>query len=531
MVRDGRPGYILIMRLLLPTLLLLLTSPVPAQQFDYLVLNCRIVDGAGNPWFRADLGIRGGRIVEIGRLAGRGSVRTLDAEDRILAPGFIDVHTHVESGIERNPRADNFLLDGVTTLVTGNCGGSRVDLKTWFAQMEGRGLGINLSSLVGHNAVRRDVMGSADRQPTPAEMEAMKGLVEEAMKAGAMGFSTGLLYVPGTYATTEEVVTLAKVAADFGGVYASHIRNQGPRLGESILEAAEVGRRNRMPVQISHLKVKGKRRWGTIGETLQLIQRLRDEGLEITVDAYPYPRASTNLGVCLPNWALADGPEGVRKRLHDPETRQRIIAGMRELLDEQGFADYSFATVAGFRDPTLEGKTISEINRLRGRQATLDDEIETVLEIMEEGGASMIYHYMSQADVDTIFRFPAAAVASDGGVRVPGRGKPHPRSYGTNARVFADYVRDRGVMSLEEAVRRMTSLPAQVFGLGDRGLVRLGAVADLVLFDPQQAQDHATFEEPHQFSTGFDYVWVNGKLAVEAGRLTDTLSGAVIRRQ
>ena len=513
-----------------------LSLPAGAQPFEFLVLNARIVDGTGNPWFRADVGISQGRIVSIGRLAGSEARQTVDARERLLTPGFIDVHTHIESrgrfGVENNPRADNFLLDGVTTVVTGNCGGSMIDLGSWFTTLEGLGLGINVASLIGHNTVREEVMGLADRAATPQDMEQMRSLVDKAMRAGAVGFSTGLLYIPGTYGDTEEVVDLAQVAAGYGGVYASHIRNQGPRLKESILEAAEIGKRNAMPVQISHLKVKGKNRWGSIGETLEMIQGLRRQGLEITVDAYPYPRASSNLGIYLPRWALADGQAAIEARLRDPETRNRIIEGMKELLAVQGFGDYSFGTVAGYpADPNLEGKNISEINLLRGRQANLAEERETVLEMIAAGGASMVYHYMSQPDVDTIYRYPSTAVASDGGVREPGRGKPHPRSYGTNARVFAEYVRNRRVLSLEEAVRRMTSLPAQIFGLKNRGQVREGMQADLVLFDPAKVQDRATFPEPHQYSEGFDHVWVNGTLVVANGQLTDQRSGQIVRRQ
>ena len=508
----------------------------PDGPFQYLVLDARVLDGTGNSWYRADVGIRDGRIAAIGSLAGMEAEQTLDAAGRLLTPGFVDVHTHVESegrfGIDDNARADNFLLDGVTTVVTGNCGTSMIDLDSWFGKLEELGLGINVSSLIGHNSVRREVMGLADRAADENDMQEMRSLVDQAMEAGAVGFSTGLLYIPGTYGDTEEVVGLAEVAARYGGVYASHIRNQGPQLQESILEAAEIGRRNNMPVQISHLKVKGKNRWGTIGETLDLIQGLRDEDLEITVDAYPYPRASSNLGIYLPSWALADGQEAIEERLNDPETREKIIQGMIELLEVQGFSDYSFATVASYAaDPSLEGKTISEINLMRDRQATLVDERETILEMIAAGGASMVYHYMSQDDVDTIYRYSSAAVASDGGVRKPGLGKPHPRSYGTNARVFADYVRGRPVLTMEEAVRRMTSLPAQVFGFKDRGLIREGAQADLVLFDPAKVQDRATFPEPHQYSEGFDYVWVNGGLAVEEGELTDQRSGRIVRRQ
>lgn len=528
------------MRSLLVLAMSLLGASVPvaaAEVYDVLIRDARVVDGTGNPWFRADVGIRDGHIAFVGTDPDASASHVVDARGRVVAPGFIDVHTHVEarsgsrrSGLEGNPRADNFLLDGVTTIITGNCGGSEIAVGPWFAKLQSLGLGINVATFIGHNSIRREVMGLANRQARPEELEHMQSLVDVAMKEGAIGFSTGLLYVPGTYASTEEVVELARAAARHGGVYASHIREQGAKLHESIEEAVTVGREAGMPVQISHFKIKGKKRWGEIGDALALVHRYREEGVDVVIDAYPYERASTGLSVNLPAWALADGDEAVRKRLADPETRARILKEMREILDGLGFEDYSFGTVARFTpDPSLEGKTLSEINLGRGREATVEDEMETILEMMAEGGASMVYHYMSVEDVETIYRDPMTAVASDGGVQQPGVGKPHPRSYGTNARVLAEFVRERGTLTLEDAVRRMTSLPARTFKLKDRGLLREGFAADLVLFDPDRVTDRATFPEPHQFSEGFDAVLVNGVVAVENGELTDRRGGQIVR--
>lgn len=374
-------------------------------------------------------------------------------------------------------------------------------------------------------------MGEANRKPTREELERMKALVDRAMRDGAVGFSTGLLYVPGTYAETAEVVALAEIAARYGGVYASHIREQGARLLDSIDEAVTVGREAGMPVQISHLKVKGRTRWGTIGRALELVDAHRRDGVDVVVDVYPYDRASTGLSVTMPVWALADGHAAIVGRIQDPATRERIEREMRAMLDDGGYPDYGYATVATYApEPELTGKTISEINVLRGREPTVENEIRTILEMMIESNASMIYHFMSMEDVDAILRYPHATVASDGGVREPGVGKPHPRSYGTNARVLADLVREREVLTLEEAVRRMTSLPARTFSFHDRGLVRPGFVADLVLFDPELVQDEATFEDPHQRSSGFDVVIVNGELTILEGELTESRAGEVLRR-
>ena len=376
-----------------------------------------------------------------------------------------------------------------------------------------------------------------EQMATDAEMEEMKALIEKAMLDGAVGFSTGLLYVPGTYAETSEVIELSRVAAAHGGVYTTHIREQGAKLHESLIEAITIGVEADMPVQISHLKVKGPSRWGTIGSAIDLIESYREQGVDIVVDAYPYARASTNLGVNLPRWAVAGSAAEIADRIEDPDTNEQIVTGMKDMLEDGDYPDYSFATVARFLpNESYNGMNISEINRLREGAPNIDGEITTILDMMVEGGqggvsqsASMVYHYMSDDDVDTIYRYPNAAIASDGGVIERGVGLPHPRSYGTNARVFAGYVRERNVMTLEDAVRRMTSLPARAFSFHDRGIVRPGFVADLVLFEPDKVQDKATFEDPHQFSEGFDYVIVNGEIAVADGEPTDVRAGKFVR--
>ncbi len=508
-----------------------LVSAQPAD-FEILIRNARVVDGTGNPWFLADVGVKDGRIAAVGDLRGRSAGQTVDAARRVLAPGFIDVHTHVESGVEKVPRGDNYLLDGVTTIVTGNCGGSEFPLGPWFDKLDARGLGLNLASLVGHNTVRRAVMGSENRFATPAELERMQALVEQGMKDGAVGFSTGLIYIPGTYSNTAEVVALAKAAARYGGVYASHMRDEGAKVLEAIAEAATVGRDAGMRVQLSHFKIDNRRLWGSSTKSLALVEQFRREGVDVVVDQYPYERSSTNLGITLPSWALAGGRDALAERLRDPATRRKIAAEMAAQLKRLGHKDYSYATVAGHDPkPAFEGKTISEINRLMGRKKGVKHEIETIFDLTLAGGAQMVYHSMGNEDVDRIMRYPNTAVASDGGIREFRAGMPHPRSYGTNARVLAEYVRNRGVLTLEDAVRRMTSLPARTFGFRDRGQVREGFAADLLLFDPAKVQDKATFQAPHQYSEGFDLILVNGKVAVADGKLTDTLAGRVLRRQ
>ncbi|MCP5120152.1 MAG: D-aminoacylase, partial [bacterium] len=485
-----------------------------------------------NPWFAADVAVADGKIAAVGNLINADAERVIDARERYLAPGFIDVHTHSERTIAKVPLGDNFVFDGVTTVVTGNCGGSKTDLAAWFTELEEIGLGINFASLVGHNSVRAVVVGRDDRPATPEELERMQQLVADQMKAGAVGFSTGLIYTPGTYAPTEEIVALAKAAGRRGGVYATHMRDEGTEIIEAIQEAITVGREADLPVQVSHFKISSKHLWGGSGKTIALIEKARDEGIDIVVDQYPYDRSSTSLNITLPTWALSGGSKALRERLQDAETRARIATGMEEELRRKGQDDYSYAMVAAFeKDRSLEGKTISEINELRGRPKTLANEILTIMEILNQGGAGMVYHSMSNEDVERIMRYPHTTVASDGGTRVFGDGKPHPRSYGTNARVLARFVRDRGVLRIEDAIRRMTSLPARTFSFRDRGQIREGMAADLVLFDHDLVEDKATFQQPHQFSDGFDLVLVNGQSVVEDGKLTGRRAGVILRHE
>ena len=501
-----------------------------AADYDVLIRNARVVDGSGSPAVRADVAVKDGRIAAIGQLRDATAVRVIDARERVVAPGFIDVHTHVEGNLDRNPRADNFLLDGVTTVITGNCGGSELNLAAWFEKLTRLGLGINVGSLVGHNSVRSEVMGEANRQATPDEIRKMQALIDRAMRDGAMGFSTGLEYIPGTYANTAEVVALAKAAAAHGGVYTSHMRDEGIHEIAAITEAVNVGKEAGMRVEISHLKIDRRRVWGASSQSLALIEKFRSEGVDVVADQYPYDRAATNLGIRLPSWALAEGK--IKERLADPATRNKIAAEMKANLAEMGEPDYGFATVARFGPtPSYEGKTIPEIAAMKGRPAGVDGQIETIFDLMNAGGASMIYKLMGDEDIDRIMRWPNTAIASDGGVTQFGAGNPHPRSYGTNARVLAEYVRGRGVLTLEDAVRRMTSLPARTFSLQDRGVVKAGMAADLVVFDPSRVADKATFARPHQYSEGFDFVLVNGKIAVDEGKLTAARGGVPLRHK
>ena len=504
-------------------------DPPRTAMVDILIRNGRVVDGTGNGWFNADIAIRDGKIAAIGKLDQYKAHRTIDAAQQIVAPGFIDVHTHIEFDLFTHPTADNFLHDGVTSVVTGNCGGSSDRLKDFFARIEQDRVSINVASLIGHNTIRRQVLGLANRVASPEDQARMESMVSEAMQEGAVGLSTGLLYLPGVYSSTEEVIGLARAAAAHGGVYASHIRNETNKVMEAINEALDIGRAARIPVQISHLKVGGQGNWGRSREMLALIERARAEGLDVTIDQYPYTASSTALSVMLPDWAREGGGEDVKQRLIDPAQRAKIAGEILASARANKRPDFSYAVVTRHAtDSALNGKNISVINREKGRASTMEAEIETMLDLLAAGGAQMVFHGMNEDDVRAIMRYPFNAIASDGGVQ-NGKGLPHPRSYGTNARVLGKYVRGEKIITLEDAIRRMTSLPAQKFQLKDRGLLRVGYAADIVIFDEKTIIDHATFDNPHQFSTGISHVIVNGKSAVDTGRHTGARAGVALR--
>jgi len=496
---------------------------------DILIKNGRILDGPGNPWFYGDVAVPAGKITAVGKLTGYTAPKLIDANRMIVAPGFIDVHAHIEKDIFEWPTADNFIYDGVTTVITGNCGGSALNLKNFFQRIDSLHPSINIASLVGHNTVRDKVMHRDNRLPTPGEQQQMESLVETAMKDGAVGLSTGLIYIPGTFANTEEVVGLAKAAARYNGVYASHIRNEGNGVVDAINEAINIGKAANIPVEISHFKISGKSNWGISNITLGLVQQARLEGWDVTIDQYPYTASSTNLGTRLPNWAFAGGNDSLKIRLHDAAIRAKIKKQMVEVLHKSKYKNHSFCVVANYRpDSSYNGKSITEINKLMGRKSKASFEAETIMDMVEKGGAQMIYHTMSEEDVKYIMRYPFCMTGADAGIPVPGNGVPHPRGYGTNARVLGKYVREQKVLSLEEAIRRMTSLPAQKFQLKDRGLLKEGMAADIVIFDEKTVSDHATFDQPHQYSSGFHYVLVNGQLVVDNSKHIGTRSGTAL---
>jgi N-acyl-D-amino-acid deacylase len=514
--------------------LLLLISVTASSQvkYDVLIKNGKVLDGSGNSWYYADIAVKDGKIALIQKHINDEATKIIDAKGLIVAPGFIDVHTHIEDDEIKNPTADNFIYDGVTTVITGNCGLSKPDIGNYLNFIDSVKLSINVAALVGHNDVRKAVMGTTMRDPSEEELKKMEKIVEDAMKGGAVGFSTGLIYIPGTYSKTSEVVRLAAVAAKYNGVYTSHMRNEADSIVKAINEALYIGRVNNMPVEISHFKCSGQNNWGRSTETVAMIEQARKEGLDVTIDQYPYTASSTSLSTLLPDDVLADGQDSIVARLNRESVKKYVIDYMIANLKKRKLKHFSYPVVANYKfDSTLNGKSIEQVNSIKGRKHTAKAEAETVIEMMINGGAGMVFHGMSEKDVEYIMKYPFNMFASDASIRVFGTGVPHPRGYGTNARVLGKYVREEKVISLEEAVRRMTSLPAQKFQLKDRGLLKEGMAADIVLFDEATVADKSTYEQPHQYSTGFKYVLVNGVVTVDNSMHTGARSGIALRRK
>jgi N-acyl-D-amino-acid deacylase len=537
--------------------------------YNLLIKEARIIDGAGGPWFRGDIAIEGGNIAEVGRLGDVEAERVIKAEGLIAAPGFIDPHSHADAVAPVFPEMESTVMQGITTIIAGNCGSSlapvnpelrelmerqarrwlppELELRiTWttfdeyLTEMERRRLGVNMAHLVGHGSIRVAAMGYEARDPTAEELEEMKRLTAEAMEAGAFGLSTGLIYPPGCYAKTEEIIELAKVAARYGGVYASHIRGEGKTLLEALREALRIGEETGIPVQISHHKAASREMWGKSVETLRMMEEARKRGLDITFDQYPYRAGATSLATLLPPWAHEGGMEKLLERLKEPELRERMrrdiergLPGWENFVEELGWENIYISHVKTERNKMAEGKNLMEVKELRGDP----DEFTTLYNLLleEEGAVGMIIFAMDEEDVRRMMKHPLQMVGTDALSASPkgpmSHGKPHPRYYGTYPRVLGRYVRELGLLPWEEAIRKMTSAPAQRFGLWDRGLLRPGFKADIVLFDPDTIIDRATFEDPHRFPEGIKYVIVNGVVEVDRGDFTGELGGKTLRKR
>jgi len=516
--------------LLLSAFAALLPCPlIQAANYDTIIRNGRVVDGSGNPARFADIGIKNQRIVSIGRIAGTAK-NEIDASGLIVAPGFIDVHTHADEVAEM-PLAENFVRMGVTTIVVGNCGGSTLHVAKLFQEIEQTNVAVNVATLIGHNSVRREAMGgSFNRPPTDQEMDKMKSLVDQAMKEGAVGLSTGLIYLPGVFSDTSEIVELAKVAAKYDGIYASHMRYEDTQIYKALDEVFRIAREGHIRAEVSHIKLSGPSAWGQADKVLAYIEKARGEGLDITHDQYAYTASSTGISQLIPESAFDGGHAKFLERIADPEQKAKIVAEMKNGLKHKGRDDFSYAVVAAFKhDKSLNGLNIAEAAKAKRGSDSVDDQIETIIEIEKDGGASGVFHGMSEDDLKTFMSHPNTMIACDSGLRKFGEGVPHPRGYGNNARVLARYVRELKVLRVENAIRKMTSLPANTFQLHGRGELREGNWADIVLFDADKVQDNAGYKDPHHYPTGISYVLVNGTAVIEKGEHTHAKAGQALR--
>ncbi len=519
--------------LLLATLLLVFPAGRQGSEttVDLLIREARVLDGSGNPWFLADVAIRGDRIVSVSKGETITAKRTISVKGLYLAPGFIDVHSHAGPGLATAElsSAEPLLAQGVTTVVVNPDGGGPVDLAQQREALLRDGLGVNVVQLVPHGSVRRRVLGMENRPPRAGELEEMKALVESGMTQGAFGLSSGLFYAPGSFADTEELIELARVAGRWAGVYTSHIRDEADYsvgLVAAVDEVIRVSEEAGLPGVVTHIKALGPRVWGFSTALVQRIERARRRGVEVYADQYPYTASGTGItGALVPRWALEGGNGALKSRLASPDVRQRLRTDMLENLDRRGGADrLQFRRFAP--DPSIEGRTLGEV----AREKTLDA-VDLALQLLEQGGAALVSFNMIEADLQTLMVPVWTMTSSDGGLVPMGQGVPHPRNYGTFPRKIRRYVVDEQVLDLASAVRSMTSLPAQVFGIPDRGMVRPGLVADLVVFDLEELTDKATYDQPHQLSQGMVHVFVAGRPAVESGRFQPVLAGQVLQRR
>ncbi len=504
--------------------------PAESQTFDLLITNGKILDGAGNPWFRADIGVRGDTVAAIGLLPDAQAAIRIDAAGKIVAPGFIDIHSHGRRGIFQVPTAENYLREGVTTIIEGPDGSSDVPLGPFLDRIARTPISVNFASFVGHGSIRAKVMGLVNRKATPEEVDQMKALARQAMLDGAVGLSTGLFYVPGNYADTEEVIEIAKVVGAMGGFHQSHMRDEADHVIDSVRETIRIGEEGGLPTQITHHKMIGAANWGKSAETLRLVEEARARGVDVTIDEYPYTASSTGIAALLPQWALAGGHKAVLERLSASDARAKIKAEIvHNLQYGRGGGDPKNVVIVNCDfDPALAGKTLADLTRRRGVSVTNENAAETAISLVEKGSCTAVYHAIDEGDIERIMRSPYTMVASDGDIPVFGKAAPHPRSYGTFARVLGVYVREKHVLTLPDAVRRMSSMPAERLKFGDRGLLRPGMKADIVIFDPAAVADKATYEQPHQYSVGVSDVIVNGKPVLRDGKVTPERPGRVL---
>jgi len=530
-------------------------------QYDLLIVDGHIVDGSGSPWFKGSVAVKDGKIADVGRLVNVTARHVIDAQRLVVAPGFIDLHSHSDFTLLVDGNAQSKIRQGVTTEILGEDSSAGpvlgpvapefdkglvrygltrdwTTLGEYFARVERQGISLNIASYVGSGQVRAAVLGNVDRAPTPAELARMEELVDQAMRDGAIGLSSGLIYPPNLFAETSELIALARVAARYGGIYTSHIRGEGSHWKKSVDEAIEISQMAGLPAHILHFKIDGHANWGQMAEQVKEVQAARDRGVDITADQYPYIAAMTGLEMCIPPKFLEGTSEDVVKRLKDPRVRQQIRQAIATGLP--GWEDNEVKSVGGWHgvlvaslqkpeNKKYEGKRMDEVAKMMGR-----DPVDALLDLLvsEGGSAEAIYFSMSEADVELAMKQPWVGIGSDGSAVAPEMafmGKPHPRFYGTFPRVLGVYVREKNVLTLPDAVRKMTSLSASITGLSDRGLLRPGMAADITIFDPKTVRDQATFENPLQYPRDIPYVILNGVLVIEQGQHTGAKPGRVLR--
>lgn len=527
--------------------------------YSVIIKGGRILDGSGNPWFRGDIGIQGDTITYIGDLSKARADKVIDAKDMVVSPGFIDFHTHSDIPLLVDGYANSHIRQGVTTNVIGHCGSSLAPLNEYMKQamdsrikdaslvkdihsmsdymsrLEAKGVSINVVPLVGQSSIRRYVMDFDDSAPSSEQLAQMKELIRQAMEEGSYGFSTGLIYTPSCYASTEELIELAKVVAAYDGVYSTHIRGENDTVLAAVREAIEIGKAANISVQISHLKAMGSHMWGASVDILGLIDKAREEGVDVTFDQYPYNASATGLGAALPPWAHVGGREKMMERLSDDATRQKmrqdILEGVDDWVSIHKGVGWDKILITSCPDTSLEGRTVAEIAEERGL-----DGFDTCFNLLTEnkGNIGIVYFTIGDEDLERIMQHPAMMVGSDSSAiateGVLAQGKPHPRSFGTFTRVLGRYVRDKGTISLAEAIRKMTFAPAQKLRLHDRGLLRPGMKADIVIFNPNTVTDKGDYADPFHYSEGVEAVLVNGRLTVEKDQHLGVLAGAVLRK-
>ena len=503
--------------------------------FDLLLVGGTVIDGTGAPGAVADVGVRGDRVVAVApELAREGTVRVIDASGLVVAPGFWDSHAHLVE-LESRPLAENFIRQGITTILAPL---HSQDQPYPLDEYRGRvAMAPNVGLFAGHTWIRKQVMGLEDRAPTDEELARMRELVSQSMRQGALGLSTGLEYVPAVYAELDEVVALAEVAASYGGIYVTHLRDEGPRIAEAVDEALQIGRRAGLPVQINHLKVTGAAQWGRSESLLEAIDAAKASGLEVAFDVYPYTAFSTYSDLLFPAWALAEGPEAFARRVADPATRERIVREMLEIFPQQtGGVPESVQFRQLPAAPQWQGRTLADYLAGRespddeGEEPTVAGAVEALIDLQLEGGFIGIFYGMSEDDVRRIMRHPGAMFETDGDLVIPGEGHPHPRSYGSFPRVLGHYVREEGVLTLEDAVHRMTGLPSEWMGQTDRGVLSPGKLADIVVFDPETVEDRSRYTDPHHHPVGIVHVVVNGEPVLLDGVMTGARPGRFLAR-